>query len=81
MDHFVDALGDICPIPIIKVEKILKQVKANERIVLETDHSCSIASVTNHFQKKFGYPTTITEVEEGVWQIIIIKRASTDPDL
>ena len=75
MDYFIDALGDICPIPIIKAEKILKQIKDNDRVIVETDHSCSIASVTNHFAQKYGYPSTIEEVEEGIWQIIITKKS------
>ncbi len=75
MDYFIDALGDICPIPILKAERKLKEIKPRERVVLETDHSCSIASVTNHFRSRYGYPSTIVEVDEGVWQIIIEKTA------
>ncbi len=73
MKHFVDALGDICPIPIIKAEKKLKQVQVNDLVVLETDHSCTLASVTNHFKSKYGYESSIEEVEEGIWQITIEK--------
>ncbi len=74
MEHFIDALGEMCPIPIIKAEKKLKKLNMGEKVVLETDHSCSIQSVTSHFTKKYGYACTITEVEEGVWQIEIIKK-------
>ena len=73
MEHFIDALGDICPIPIIKAEKKLKQVKVNEIVVLETDHNCSIESVTNHFKLKYGYRCKVEEVEEGIWRITIEK--------
>ncbi len=73
MDHFIDALGEMCPIPIIKAEKKLEQVSANDRVILETDHSCSISSVTNHFKSKYGYNSEIIEVEEGIWQIVIEK--------
>ncbi len=73
MDHFVDSLGEMCPIPIIKAEKKLLQASVSDRVVLETDHSCSISSVTNHFKNKYGYPTEIIEVDDGIWQIIIEK--------
>lgn len=75
MEHFIDALGEMCPIPIIKAEKKLKKLKAGEKVVLETDHSCSIQSVTGHFEGKHGYQCKIIEVEEGVWQIEIEKSA------
>ncbi len=74
MEHFIDALGEMCPIPIIRAEKMLKKIKAGECVILETDHSCSIQSVTGHFEKKLSYPCKITEVEEGVWQIEITKK-------
>ncbi len=73
MDHFVDALGEMCPIPIIKAEKKMLQISVSDRVILETDHSCSISSVTNHFKSKYGYSTEIMEIEEGIWQIIIEK--------
>lgn len=73
MDHFVDALGDMCPIPILKAEKKMKKLEVGDRIILETDHSCSISSVTSHFKTKFACSVEIIEVEEGVWNIIIEK--------
>jgi len=74
MDHLVDSLGDICPIPIIKAERKLKEAVDADRIVIETDHSCSTSSVINHFKTKYGYPTEVKKVSEGVWHIIIEKK-------
>lgn len=75
MDHLIDSLGDICPIPIIKIERKLKDAKVSDRIVLESDHSCSTSSVINHFKTKYGYPTEAVKVAEGVWHIIITKTS------
>ncbi len=74
MDHFIDALGEMCPIPIIRAEKIFRKIAVNDRVVLETDHSCSLSSVTNHFKSKYNYSHEVVEVEDGIWQIIIIKK-------
>ncbi len=73
MDYPVDSLGDICPIPIIKVERKLKEISKMDRIILESDHSCSTSSVINHFKTKYGYPAEAVKVGEGVWHIIIVK--------
>lgn len=75
MDHFLDAMGEMCPLPIIKAEIKIKQIKVKERVVLKTDHSCSISSVTNHFLSKYGYPCSVVELEDGVWEITIEKTA------
>ncbi len=75
MDQFIDALGEMCPIPILRAEKALKKLKVSQRVVLETDHSCSIASVTNHFKEKYGYYCSVKEIDEGIWQILIEKTA------
>ncbi len=72
-DHFIDALGEMCPIPIVRAEKKLKQLKPRDRVVLLTDHSCSIASVSCHFKDKYGYLCTVLEEDEGIWRIIIEK--------
>lgn len=74
MEHFLEVLGEMCPIPIIKAEKALKKLKAGDKLILETDHSCSIQSVTGHFLNKYGYPCRVVEVEEGIWQIEIWKK-------
>ncbi len=71
MDHIIDSMGDICPIPIIKIEKKLKEANDSDRIILESDHSCSTSSVVNHFETKYGYPTEVVKVDEGVWNIIV----------
>ena len=73
MDHVVDSFGDICPIPIIKAERKLKEIGMMDRIVIESDHTCSTSSVVNHFKTKYGYPTEAVKVGDGVWHIIIVK--------
>jgi len=75
MDHPIDSMGDICPIPIIKIEKKLKEAGVSDRIILESDHSCSTSSVVEHFKQKYGYPVEVIMVDEGIWHIIITKNS------
>jgi len=51
----------------------LKEAGINDRVIIESDHSCSTSSVVNHFETKYGYPTECIKVSEGVWQIVIVK--------
>jgi TusA-related sulfurtransferase len=72
---FLDTLGEMCPLPILRAEKELKKMKAGDVLVLETDHSCSVTVIPRHF-KKVNYPSTVTKVDVGVWQIRIQKTAN-----
>ncbi len=73
MGKFIlDALGDMCPIPAIKAEKKLKELKEGDTLVVETDHSCAMTSIPNHLKKK-KCSIEIEEIEEGIWHIIITK--------
>jgi TusA-related sulfurtransferase len=74
MDYLIDSLGEICPVPIIMLERKIKEVKKDDRIILETDHSCSTSNVVEHVANKYGYPTEVTMISEGIWQIIITKN-------
>jgi len=44
-EHFIDALGDFCPIPNLKVQAAMKQMLPGDHIVLLTDHSCAASDI------------------------------------
>jgi len=66
----IDCFGDICPVPIIKIEKQLKTLQKGEVLEVVTDHSCTVESVTNKYK---SYNLEIEEVINGVWEIRIFK--------
>lgn len=66
----VDCLGDMCPIPVLKTKKELKNMASGETLKIITDHSCVLESVSNKFKK---HRITYEEVINGVWEIYIIK--------
>ncbi len=68
----LDCLGDICPIPIMKLQVNLKQIQNGQKYMLVTDHSCTLTSVAD-FCKKHHFTYDSTEVMNGVWEIIISK--------
>lgn len=74
MDHNIDAIGEFCPIPIIRAEVKLTQIKPGDRVVITTDHTCSSASVVGHFESKYNYPCSVMQIGEGIWEITILKK-------
>ncbi|MGH4138429.1 sulfurtransferase TusA family protein [Clostridium sp.] len=68
----IDCLGDMCPIPILKIKKELKKTKPGISIKVITDHSCVAESIKNHYSNK-NHSFESDEVMNGVWEIIITK--------
>ncbi len=68
----VDCLGEMCPIPIMKVQNLLSKRQGDEVYMVITDHSCALVSVDDYC-KKHGFKCEPTEVLNGVWEIVISK--------
>ncbi|MDW7662014.1 MAG: sulfurtransferase TusA family protein [Bacillota bacterium] len=68
----IDCFGDICPIPILKMQHELEILKPGESFEMVVDHSCVIESIQDSL-KKTNIKYEIEEVMNGVWEIIITK--------
>lgn len=68
----IDCLGDMCPVPILKIQKQLKKTKTGISIKVITDHSCVAESIKNHYSNK-NFSIEFDEVMNGIWEIILIK--------
>ena len=64
----LDCFGDICPIPVIKVQKQLEEMKEGEQFMLVTDHSCVAKSIKDKYEN-----VSIVEPMNGVWEITFTK--------
>lgn len=69
----IDCFGDICPVPIIKIEQELKIMKPGESFILVTDHSCTIEAIREKYRTR-KVDIRIEEVMNGVWEVYIAKR-------
>lgn len=68
----IDCLGEICPIPIVRIKQNLKSMISGDSIKVITDHSCTHQSILDFFKKK-KYCVECEEVINGVWEITITK--------
>jgi len=64
----IDCFGDMCPIPIIKIENKLKTAKSGEEFMVVTDHACTLESIKDKYSKK-NIIVKIDEVMNGVWEV------------
>jgi TusA-related sulfurtransferase len=70
--HKIDCFGDICPVPILKMQHEIELLKPGETFQMVVDHSCVIASVEQHLANSV-LEYDIDEVMNGVWEITITR--------
>jgi len=69
----IDCFGDICPIPIIKIEQELETLKPGESFMLVTDHSCTMEAIKDKYSKS-KVKLKSKEVMNGGWEVYIKKK-------
>lgn len=70
----IDALGEACPIPLLKCQKKWPDLKTGDIMIVNIDHSCALKNIPE-WARKAGHNVEVTEVEDGVWDIYIEKNA------
>lgn len=68
----LDCFGDICPIPLLKLQREISALPEGETLKMVVDHSCAIESIREYLTPRH-YPFIIDEVMNGVWEIFIEK--------
>ena len=68
----INCLGDMCPIPVVKLASALDALTLPEHILLISDHSCTKVTVEN-FAKSRDLHFISQEVINGVWEIEIFR--------
>lgn len=71
-EYRLDCMGEACPVPLIKTQKKLAELKIGETLIVEIDHSCAMKNVPE-WARKEGHNVDIEETSEGEWEIYIEK--------
>ncbi len=71
----IDCVGDICPVPLIKIQNQLKKIDNSDTFIVVVDHSCVVESIDDYY-KNTSHKIEIIEVINGVWEIFITKNNS-----
>ena len=68
----LDATGLLCPLPVLKLQKIIKSVKKKERIKLITDDPAAVVDVP-HFCKEHGHHL-VEILDQNGCNLFVIER-------
>ena len=70
----LDTTGLLCPLPVLKLQKMIKSIKEKERIKLITDDPASIVDVP-HFCNEQGHHLIEISDRNGCY-LFLIERAT-----
>ena len=68
----LDATGLLCPLPVLKLQKMIKSIKEKERITLITDDPAAVVDVP-HFCNEQGH-RLIEIIEQNGCDLFVIER-------
>lgn len=68
----IDCFGDICPVPLLKIQQQLDSISSGDSFMLVVDHSCVVESIDEYYSGT-SHQIEIDEVMNGVWEITITK--------
>ena len=66
----IDCLGEMCPVPMIRLKKVLPSIESGDEVKLVCDHSCVVTSIGDFCRKKH-YHLIVDEVMNGIWELVI----------
>lgn len=66
----LNCLGDMCPVPLLKLRECQALTAKGETVKLVTDHSCSVESITEYCSRHH-LKLTVTEPMNGIWELFI----------
>ena len=53
----VDAIGDVCPLPVVKTKNVIKEMKSSATIEILVDNEIAVQNLTK-MAKITGYPVS-----------------------
>lgn len=68
----INALGDVCPVPVIKAKKALKQIEGNGAVLVVVDNEISRENLEK-MASEMGYKYSTNEVNKDRYEVKIIK--------
>lgn len=66
----VNAVGDACPIPVVKTKKVLKEIKEKTTVIVSVDNEIAVQNVTR-LANNNNLLVTADKTSEGIFEIAI----------
>lgn len=73
----VDAMGDICPIPVVKTKKAIEKATQNEKIIVMIDNEASMENLIK-MASEMKYEHKGIKIDKDHYKVEIIKGKNSD---
>lgn len=70
--HFLDLVGEICPVPLIITQKKVADIEAGDSLLIETDYPRAVRNIMDWCRNN-AHLYSVEEKGKGIWRIILIK--------
>ena len=75
----VNALGDTCPIPVVKTKKAIAALAASEQVETLVDNEIAVQNLTKMAEQS-GYPVHSSRLSEGIYSVIMDVTVVSAPE-
>ena len=78
----VNAMGDACPLPVVKTLKALKQLDGEGAVVTSVDNETAVKNISKMAQEK-GCTASVEKVSDAEWHVTLATSgavAVADPE-
>ena len=66
----VNAMGDACPLPVVKTLKALKQLDGEGAVVTSVDNETAVKNISKMAQEK-GCTASVEKISDAEWHVIV----------
>ena len=66
----VNAMGDACPLPVVKTLKALKQLDGEGAVVTSVDNETAVKNISKMAQEK-GCTASVEKVSDAEWHVTV----------
>lgn len=73
-EHSVlDLLGEVCPVPLLRVREAVEHLSPGESVVVETDFPRAVRNISQWCMRE-GHGCQIDGLASGTWQVTVTRK-------
>ncbi len=69
----IDAVRDICPIPLLRVQEEAATLRSGGTIIVDTAEPQAVRNILE-WARQNSFGTDVVRDERGIWQLTLMKR-------
>lgn len=72
-EHHLDLVGDVCPVPLLRTERKVKEMQIGDVLVIESEQPAAVRNIAD-WAEKHGHSLEVKPLGRGLWQLVLTKN-------